>query len=1240
MRFISLMLFNKSYGSMLRILILFALVSTHFINSQEWCKVASDGPETRYEDNRCQIAIYLINSLTHFQMVKLIRHISLMEDITFKIVGEGKHTNPITLVTNNGTIRRQLVERLDVGELRSLELKLNDSNWSCEKIVIYKGSRFWIFDCIPSSSLNSDEHVTTYLLSGNKMYTVNVQTGGQKDAGSSGTIAMTLLGTSGRTNQKTLSNAFYSASYLTFQLKGLDVGEVNGLILSNDAINDPWYCDNVRVTYNEIVKSFPVKRWVGYPFDPSVEISTEELTSIANLNETSPFDIMCNTRAIDIYSGVINKPFNITVRCPLNCQTDPLMAIEGSSLHPSSTSICGASLFDGVITNSGGEVVISIGQPVRKYFGGTRNNLKSEDYEPAGDSNLYSFFTFLNGTLPQFKPCLESIDNIDKTVRLVDGFGKLTSFGRLEVFRNGRWGTVCTKGKRSMFNNQSAKLVCNNLGFKYGIYIKENCSSINNQNLCAPPGYHVSCAGLACLGEENDLSNCIFEDPTIDCRNHKEDVVVKCTNFSPTSNLEYGTLRIVDSSGATSSTGTGRLEMYNNGEAYSFNWILGFGTVCSESWTKDAEKIACLEMGYTGLRNGGASDKACSDFHGLNLCGPVLKKIAANGFKCNGGESQLKDCEHESGDDIYCTHEQDVLVSCEGNGDPSEFRNFKKVEPFVAPMKKWTKLINLSCYDTLTSHSEFEGEFGSYKVATCPMGCMDEPASIKGTYVYTRDSSICKAAIHSGVLDNSGGDIVVINAYSQQHFYGTTMNGVQSMSLSKGVEDFKEKAFMVSKPTRYIMSKQEKAKSESPISTRFNGSATDYVNTKDLPGSKLLKTFRDATFIFEIIPTGGVGKWSTIFSFENCGGLVCSIDNQGELVLQEKCKPDLVKTSYFPIVGKRAYVAVLYYVLTKDLSVFVDGAPVANQPTNFDLNFEGDLILGKLAEADSDYFTGHILGFQAFDYVMSPEQIRQQYASSQANDGFTSHLSSVRMTTEGNVCLTKCVKKYTGKYEKYSNVTNPAIALSCSDTIESESFNGPTGKSFLVSCTKSCLNSDVPLKGSKLYTSDTSICKAALHSGVIPKEGGEAILTVLSGLGEYGQCHGHYGITSQKSNIAFMRSFTLHRAPKLMHLSCQDTAVFVLKMHPGTRVLLECPPGCLDMKPPNVFGTDSYSPMSSLCQAAIHSGKLDNEGGEVEIEVDGKKNSFDSSESNGILSQSSGQYLKSFKVLKVRKKIG
>lgn len=157
------------------------------------------------------------------------------------------------------------------------------------------------------------------------------------------------------------------------------------------------------------------------------------------------------------------------------------MHVVGSSLHHSSASICTSALFDGVLSPSGmidllghyacfpgGEVVVSIVGPVSQYFSAVNpdNHMESEEYDPSPEKPYYSFFTFLN----------ESIDNIDSNVRLVDGmlrcfsslvfsaFGALSSFGRLEVLKNGKWGTVCNKGKFGAFNEEAAKFVCRKLG--------------------------------------------------------------------------------------------------------------------------------------------------------------------------------------------------------------------------------------------------------------------------------------------------------------------------------------------------------------------------------------------------------------------------------------------------------------------------------------------------------------------------------------------------------------------------------------------------------------------------------------------------------------------------------------------------------------------------------------------------------------------------------------------------------
>ncbi|CDR97337.1 LCCL domain containing protein, putative [Babesia bigemina] len=1227
-------------------------------SSDEWCKVATFGLEPHYEQclpDGDTLVRYTI------EVVPLrLDDMSLSADVRIKIIGDGRETKPITIASIDGTHTRLNVERIDVGDPRAIELDSGTSDWSCERITVFRDSKYWIFDCVADGSAGVVEDRPRYLLSGNKVYTVSIQTGSYKDSGTSGRISLMLIGPLGKSNTKSLGTNFYAGSYLTFVLKAADVGDVTGVLLSNSATSDPWYCEDIRVmSSNESVKTFAVKRWVGSPYESSVEVTTAEGTSVTNFNETTPMDIQCHTRAIDLYSGPVNKPFNVTVRCPMNCQASALVHVVGSSLHHSSSSICTSALYDGVLTPSGGEVVVSIVGALKHYHGAVNpfNHMESESYEPSPDKPYYSFYTFLN----------ESIDNVESNVRLVDAYGRLSSFGRLEVLKNGKWGTVCNKGKFGAFNEAAANLVCRKLGFKHGVHVMESCSSVNDQNMCVPRGYAVSYAGLMCLGTEDDISSCIIEEPTVDCQSHKDDVIVKCTNTMPRDGIPFGTLRLVDASGVPTSTGTGRLEFYND----------GFGSVCNESWSKAAAKIACQEMGYIGLHNGGLVGQDCSDVHGVNLCAPVTQKIAAVDFQCKGLERALGQCPHESADDIYCTHDQDVVLSCAGNGDPSEFRHQRRTEPFTPVMKKLPHAVKLTCYDNMGSHSELQTKHGDFAIAICPPGCKSDPAALKGTFIYTEDSAICKAAVHAGVLDDSGGEIVVIRAITQPTFYGSVMNGVTSLGAHKMASEFQAGAFLVSRATKHILSKQMKLQHAtgsqadpkplvgadtppSPPSVRwfpemgwkgFNGSAADFVSLRNFPNTEKLKTLRDFTFIVQMTPTELVGKWNTLFSFQGCGGLTCTIDNAGEMVLEENCRPELFKTTFFPTLGRRTTIAIVYYSPTRDMGFFVDGTLIASRSTEFDFSFQGDLILGKSAETDSDFFVGQLLSLEVFDYVMPPDQVMHHSRMLQSLDGNRIHSrhSSTRMTVEGNMCLSKCVRMRSPAHDsaRHGSPTNPAIHLACHNTLEDERFNGATGNEFLVSCSRSCTDPLLVLKGSKVYTPDSSICKAAVHSGAIPLEGGEAVVTILHGQDSYDRCVGHYGVLSNKWNQPHMRSFSVRRAPRVLALSCQDPGLFVLKMNPGTRTLLRCPPGCLDNQATNVFGSGMlsvaangnavlgvYNPVSSLCQAAIHSGKLDNRGGEVEIEVLGSQESFAGSTANGVTSLSSGQYLKSFRVLR------
>uniref|UniRef100_A0A8D0GST5 Cysteine rich secretory protein LCCL domain containing 2 n=1 Tax=Sphenodon punctatus TaxID=8508 RepID=A0A8D0GST5_SPHPU len=66
----------------------------------------------------------------------------------------------------------------------------------------------------------------------------------------------------------------------------------------------------------------------------------------------------------------------------------------------------------------------------------------------------------------------------------------------------------------------------------------------------------------------------------------------------------------------------------------------------------------------------------------------------------------------------------------------------------------------------------------------CPAHCKDEPsywAPVFGTNVYADSSSICKTAVHAGVIrNNEGGYVDVMSVDKKKYYVGTSKNGIQS----------------------------------------------------------------------------------------------------------------------------------------------------------------------------------------------------------------------------------------------------------------------------------------------------------------------------------------------------------------------------------------------------------------------------------------------------------------------------
>ncbi|XP_015686605.1 cysteine-rich secretory protein LCCL domain-containing 1-like, partial [Protobothrops mucrosquamatus] len=63
----------------------------------------------------------------------------------------------------------------------------------------------------------------------------------------------------------------------------------------------------------------------------------------------------------------------------------------------------------------------------------------------------------------------------------------------------------------------------------------------------------------------------------------------------------------------------------------------------------------------------------------------------------------------------------------------------------------------------------------------CPSGCLDSSAKVVGSVYYDMQSSICRAAIHYGILDNDGGWVDVTRLGRRNYFIKSYRNGVQSV---------------------------------------------------------------------------------------------------------------------------------------------------------------------------------------------------------------------------------------------------------------------------------------------------------------------------------------------------------------------------------------------------------------------------------------------------------------------------
>ncbi|XP_018613164.1 cysteine-rich secretory protein LCCL domain-containing 1b [Scleropages formosus] len=173
-------------------------------------------------------------------------------------------------------------------------------------------------------------------------------------------------------------------------------------------------------------------------------------------------------------------------------------------------------------------------------------------------------------------------------------------------------------------------------------------------------------------------------------------------------------------------------------------------------------------------------------------------------------------------------------------------------------------------------------------------------------------------------------------------------------------------------------------------------------------------------------------------------------------------------------------------------------------------------------------------------------------------------------------------------------------------------------------CPAGCLHSKANVIGSGFYDMQSSICRAALHSGVIDNYGGWLDVTRKGRKSGFTASKTNEVQTLAKSQSA--NAFIVSKVP-VKAITCETTVEQFCPFEKPVRHCprLYCPRYCLQETPwdSRVIGTKFYSDKSSICRAAIHAGVLQNDsGGYLDVmPVDGRRR-YVGSFRNGVSSDS------------------
>uniref|UniRef100_A0A669CEC7 Uncharacterized protein n=1 Tax=Oreochromis niloticus TaxID=8128 RepID=A0A669CEC7_ORENI len=208
---------------------------------------------------------------------------------------------------------------------------------------------------------------------------------------------------------------------------------------------------------------------------------------------------------------------------------------------------------------------------------------------------------------------------------ILTGSGSTRCSGRVEVYHNNSWGTVCDDG----WDLNDAEVVCRQL----------NCGSA----LEAPRSAHFGAGTgqiwldhVTCSGNESSLTECQHSGFGSNTCERGQDAAVICSD-------------LIRLAGSGSTRCSGRVEIFHNNI---------WGTISDYNWNLNDAEVVCRQ-----LKCGSALENP-QFFH----FGEAAGQIWLSAVTCSGNESSLTECRHSGWGNNYYGHYYDVGVICSACG--------------------------------------------------------------------------------------------------------------------------------------------------------------------------------------------------------------------------------------------------------------------------------------------------------------------------------------------------------------------------------------------------------------------------------------------------------------------------------------------------------------------------------------------------------------------------------------------